>query len=138
MEENKSSVPENVTVIRYNILYSVCMLIAAIIMIIIFMIAKEKEWYYDFFLILAVLFLFDSIYALIRGKYVWLDKQNKTVKIYNTPIFPARKYKYDHLFFKGNRLYCETGGENEFINILRYQCRKDDYEAFVAEVNKGV
>jgi hypothetical protein len=126
------------TDIRFNTFYSVCMFIAAIIMIVIFLTAKEKNWYHEFFLILAILFLIHSIYAFTGSKYVRLDKQSKTVKIYGPFGFAARKFKYDSLFFKGRELYREIDGKTKFINIQRYQCRKKDFEVFVVEVNKGV
>ena len=138
MGKNNGSVHGSLTDIRYNIFYSVGLFTAAIIMIVIFLIVKGKDWYYELFLILALLLLIRGIYALIRSKYVRLDKLSKTVKIYDTPIFWARKYKYDRLFFKDKKLYREIDGKTEFINILRYQCRKNDFEAFVMEVNKVV
>jgi hypothetical protein len=138
MEQVNDSVPGNFTNIRYNNFYSIGLAIAGIIMIVIFLTIKERNLYYDSFLILAVLFLVHGIYALIRTNYVRLDKQGKTVKIYDTPIFWARKYKYDRIFFKDKKLYREIDGKTEFIAIVRYQGRKIDFEAFVAEINKGV
>jgi hypothetical protein len=138
MEKENDLVPESFTYIRYNIYYSVGLSIAAIILILISLTIKGKVWYSNFFLIAGVIFIIHGIYALIRSKYVTLDKQRKTVKVYNTPIFWARKYKYDNLFFKDKVLWSEFNGQTEEIFILHYQCRKDDFEAFVAEVNKGV
>jgi hypothetical protein len=138
MEKNNGSVPGSFTDIRYNIFYSIGLFTAALIMIVIFLPVKGKDWYYELFLILALLLLIRGIYALTRSKYVRLDKQSKTVKIYDTPIFWARKYKYDRLFFKDKKLYREIDGKTEFINIQRYQYRKNDFEDFIVEVNKGV
>ena len=138
MEKENSSVPGSFTDIRYNLFYSIGLCLAAIIVIIILLIVKGENWYYDFLEVLALLLFVNGIYALIRSKYVRLDKQSKTVKIYDTPIFWARKYKYDRLFFKDKKLFSEINGKTEFINILQYQCRKDDLEAFITEVNKGV
>ena len=138
MGKNNGSVPGSFTDIRYNNFYSVGSSTAAIMMIVIYLLVKEKNLYFDFLLILGVLFLIYGISALIRINYVRLDKQNKTVKICDNPIFWTRKYKYDRLFFKDKKLYMEIEGKTEFINILGYQCRKNDFEAFVVEVNKGV
>jgi ABC-type transport system involved in Fe-S cluster assembly fused permease/ATPase subunit len=138
MEKINGPVPGSFTDIRYNIFYSVGLSTVAIIMIVIYLLLKEKNWYYDFFLILAVLFLVYGISALIRTVYLRLDKQSKTVKINDNPIFWMRRYKYDRLFFNDNKLYREIDGKTEFININRYQCRKNDLEAFIVEVNKAV
>lgn len=134
MEKENGSIPGGFTDIRFNIFYFVCIFIIAIIMIGIFLTVKEKNWYYYFFLILAVLFFVHGIGALIGSKYVRLDKQSKTVKIYGPYGFVARKYKYDRLFFKDKELYREIDGKTKFINILRYQCRKKDLEAFIMEI----
>jgi hypothetical protein len=138
MEKTNGPIPESVTDIRYNIFYSVGLSTVGIIMIVISLLVKDKNWYYDFFLILAVLFLVYGFSALIRIVYVRLDKQSKTVKINDNPIFWMRKYKYDRLFFNDNKLYREIDGKTEFINIIRYKCRKNDLEAFIVEVNKEV
>jgi hypothetical protein len=138
MGKNNGSVPGSFTDIRYNNFYSVGSSTAAIIMIVIYLLVKEKNWYFDFLLILGVLFLVYGISALIRINYVKLDKQNKTVKICDNPIFWTRKYKYDRLFFENKKLYREIDGKTEFINIIRYRCRENDFEAFIVEVNKGV
>jgi hypothetical protein len=138
MEKDNGSVSGSFIDIRFNIFYSVCLLIAAIIMLVIFLTVKEKAWYYDFFLILALLFLIHGFYALSGSKYVRLDKQSKTVKIYGLFGIAMRKYKYDRLFFKDKELYREIDGKTKFINLLRNQCRKNDFEAFVVEINKGL
>lgn len=138
MEKENDSAPENYTYIRYNIFYSAGLIIAAIILVLISSTIEGKVWYNNFLLIIGVIFFIHGIYAIIRSKYITLDKQRKTVKVYNTPIFWARKYKYDHLFFKDKVLWSEFNGETVEIFLSRYQCRKDDFEAFIMEVNKGV
>ena len=138
MEKVNDSAPASFTYIRYNIFYSVGLIIAAIILILISATVEGSVYYHNFFLITGVLSFIHGIYAFIRSKYVTLDKQKKTVKVYNTPIFWARKYKYDHLFFKDKVLWSEFNGDTLEIFISRYQCRKDDLEAFITEVNKGV
>jgi hypothetical protein len=137
MKKNSSSESGSFTDIRFNVFYSVCLFVAAIIMTVIFLTVKERSWYYDFFIILAVLFLIHGISALIGSKYVRLDKHGKIVKIYGTFGFVASRYKYDRLFFKDKELYREIEGKTKFINILRYQCRKEDLDAFIDEVNKS-
>jgi hypothetical protein len=137
MDKEHDSAPESFTYIRYNIFYSIGLSTAAIILIITSLTINGNVWYHNFFLISGVLSFIHGIYALIRSKYVTLDKQRKNVKVYNTPIFWGRKYKYDHLFFKDKVLWSEFKGETVEIFISHYQCRKDDFEAFVVEVNKG-
>ena len=140
MEKSNSSEKGSITIIRVNILYTVCVVIIAIFMAVVFIIkAKEKDWYsYLPLLVFALLFLIQGIYSLKGSKYVGLDKQNKKVIIYGLFGIAMRKYKYDRLFFKGKELYREIDGETKFINIARYQCRKYDLEAFVVEVKKEV
>jgi hypothetical protein len=138
MEKYRGSLNQSFTDIRFNIFYSVCTIIIAIILVAIFFTQKENDWYYEFFLILALLFLIQGIYGLTISRYVRLDKENKLVKIYTLYGFAARTYKYERLFFKDNELYREYDGKQKMINILRFQCRKKDYETFVEEVNKGV
>jgi hypothetical protein len=98
---------------------------------------KEEEWYYYFFLILPLLFIVQAIGALSGSKYVRLNKKSKTIIIYGPYGFVVRKYKFDRLFFKDKELYREVEGRDKFINLMRYQCRKNDLEAFIVEVNKG-
>jgi len=138
MEQANDSLPGSSVYIRYNDFYSIGLSVAGITMVLISLTIKERNLYYDSFLILAVLLLVHGIYALNRRNYIRLDKQNKTVKIFDTPIFWARKYKYDRLFFKDKKLYREIDGKTELIAIVRYQCRKDDFDAFIEEINKGV
>jgi hypothetical protein len=138
MEQANDSLPGSSAYIRYNDFYSIGLSVAGITMVLISLTIKERNLYYDSFLILAVLLLVHGIYALNRRNYIRLDKQNKTVKIFDTPIFWARKYKYDRLFFKDKKLYREIDGKTELIAIVRYQCRKDDFDAFIEEINKGV
>ena len=138
MEKDNSSVPRSFTDIRFNIYYVILLFIVSFIMIGIFLTVKEKSWYDDFFLILPILFLVHGIVVLTGSKYIRLDKQSKTIKIYGPFGFAARNYSYDRLFFKDNELYREIDGKTKFLNIVRYQCSKDDLEAFIAEVNKGV
>jgi hypothetical protein len=139
MEKGNSSEKGSITNIRFNILYPVCVIIIAILLTVIFIRVKEKDWYnYIPLLVFALLFIIQAIYSLTGGKYVGLDKQNKKVIIYGLFGIAVRKYKYDRLFFKGKELYREIDGKTKFINIMRSQCRKDDLEAFVVEVNKGV
>jgi hypothetical protein len=138
MEQVNDSAPGSFIYIRYNDFYSIGLSVAGITMILIFLMIKERNLLYDSLLIFAVLLLVHGIYALNRSNYVRLDKQNKTIRIYDTPIFWARKYKYNRLFFKDNKLFRDLDGKTEFINIVRYQCRKDDFDAFIEEINKGV
>lgn len=141
MEKDNSSEKGSITYIRANILYSITMIILAILLTI-FIIVKVKDWHnYIQLLVIPLLFFIHGIYSLIKGSnYVGLDKQNKKVIIYSISgiAMPWRKLKYDRLFFKGKELYREIKRKTKFINILLFQCRKDDLEAFVAEVNKGV
>ena len=138
MEQDKSSLSGNFTDIRFNAFYFVCLFIIAIIMLIgFFLTLQEKDWLTILFLILALIAFIHRISALTRNKYIRLDKQSKRIIIYGFCGIALRKYKYDRLFFKDKELYREYGGKTKFINILRSQCRKDDFEAFVVEVNKG-
>jgi hypothetical protein len=137
MEKHRGSSPEKPMVIRYNVFYTAGIFTVAIIMLGLFLTVREKGWFNSFFLILSVLLFIRGIYALLRSKYVRLDNQTKTVKVYDTPIFWARKYKYDRLLFNDGKIYREIDGKTEYINIIRHQCRKDDFEAFIREINKG-
>jgi hypothetical protein len=141
MEKNNVSVPGSFADIRYDIFYTAGLFIAALILIVIFLIVKGnwQKHYYDIILILGLLLLIRGINALSSGnKYVRLDKQSKTIKIYDAHMFWAQKYKYDRLFFKGKKLCREIDGKTEYINITGFGCMKNDFKAFVAEVNKGV
>ncbi|MGD0756461.1 MAG: hypothetical protein ABR927_15525 [Bacteroidales bacterium] len=138
MEHDNSSVSGSYTDIRFNAFYFVCVFIIAIIMMIGFLqTLKGKDWLSILFLILALIAFIHGIYALTRNKYIRLDKHSKKVIIYGFCGIAVRKYKYDRLFFKDKELYREYEGKTKFINILRSQCRKDDFEAFVVDVNKG-
>jgi hypothetical protein len=103
-----------------------------------FLTLKEKDFLSILFLILSLIILISSIYSLNKNKYIRLDKQNKRIIKYGFCGLAIRKYKYDRLFFKDKELYREYNGKTKFINILRSQCMKDDFEAFVVEVNKKV
>jgi uncharacterized integral membrane protein len=140
MEQGNSSEKGSITFIRVNVYYSVGVFIIAVLLAVIFIIkAKEKDWYnYLPWLVFALLFIIQAIYSLTGSKYVGLDKQNKKVIIYGFFGIALRKYKYDRLFFRNKELYSEYEGKTKFINILDSQCRKDDLEAFVVEVNKGI
>jgi hypothetical protein len=137
MEKDNSSVTADFIDIRFNHFYVVSIFIAAVILLVIIMTTKGEEWYYYFFLILPVLFFVHAIGALSGSKYVRLDKQTKTVIIYGPYGFVVRKYKFDRLFFKDKELYREVEGRDKLINIMRYQCRKNDLSAFIVEVSKG-
>jgi hypothetical protein len=138
MEHDNSSVSGSYTDIRFNAFYFACVFIIAIIMMIGFLqTLKGKDWLSILFLILALIAFIHGIYALTRNKYIRLDKHSKKVIIYGFCGIAVRKYKYDRLFFKDKELYREYEGKTKFINILRSQCRKDDFEAFVVDVNKG-
>jgi hypothetical protein len=138
MEQEKSSVSGSLKDIRFNAFYFVYVFIIAIIGILGFLqTLKGKDWLSILFLILALIAFIHRISALTRNKYIRLDKQSKRIIIYGFCGIALRKYKYDRLFFKDKELYREYGGKTKFINILRSQCRKDDFEAFVVEVNKG-
>jgi hypothetical protein len=138
MEKVNSSVQGGITNIRFNTYYSVSLIIVAVILTVLFLRVKEKDWYYILFLIFAVLFIINGVYALTGSKYVGLDKQNKQVIVYGFFGIALRKYKYDRLFFNDKELYREIHGKTKFINILRSQCKRNDLESFIAEVNKGV
>jgi hypothetical protein len=138
MEQDNSSLSGSYTDIRFNAFYFICVFIIAIITMIGFLQnLKGKDWLSILFLILALIAFIHGIYALTRNKYIRLDKHSKKVIIYGFCGLAVRKYKYDRLFFKDKELYREYDRKTKFINILRSQCRKDDFEAFVVEVNKG-
>ena len=137
MDEDKFSAEECGMVIRFNPVYTAVLFTTATILIVIFLTGIGKKWD-NYFLILSIILMIHGIYTLLRNKYVRLDKKNKTVKVYDTPVFWARKYKYDRLFFTDKKLYSEIEGKTEFINIQRFQCRNEDFEALIEEVNKGV
>ena len=137
MEQDKSSLSGNFTDIRFNAFYFVCLFIIAIIMLIgFFLTLQEKDWLTILFLILALIAFIQGIYSSTRNKYIRLDKQSKRIIKYGFCGIAMRKYTYDHLVFKDKELYMEYGGKTKFINILRPQCKKDDFEAFIVEVNK--
>ena len=86
MDENNFSTEENSTVIRYNVLYTVGLFIFSIVLMGIFLSIAGKNWD-KYFLILSLILLTHGIYALVRNKYVRVDKKSKIIKIYDTPVF---------------------------------------------------
>jgi len=151
MEKERSSHSENYIDIRYNKIYIGFTALLAIIFFTILFISKDddgtsilislsqnRSWGFYFIIIVCLIFLGQIIFALGGARYVRLDKQAKKVIVYGSFFIPAWKYKFERLFFKGKGLYREINGKIKFINIIYFQCRKDDFEAFVNEINKDL
>lgn len=149
-KENSSKTGDNID-IRYNKVFAVLRIIVGIGIIIMLLFDKKDDGTgYELFIkdktdiILAIfllpflLYLADGFYALLAGRYARLDKQAKTVYVYTFFNIPLSKYKYDRLFFDGKALLRVIDGKKKLIAIIRHQCRKDDYETFVNEINKEV
>ncbi len=138
MKKDSISEPGIFVDIRFSRGFSIILFIVAAIMLILYIRGKQQEWYDHLYLISALVLFINGISPYLSRRYVRLDKSNKKVNIYTVFGIVARAYKYDRLFFREMSLYREIGGKTRFINILRSQCVKDDFNNFVKEVNNGV
>jgi len=125
---------EKYTDVRYNKVYSIFVIILAILFIILaIFFSMPSIVFVIVFLIIGLLLLFAGI--TLRGrKYLRLDKQNQIVMIFGIIGSFARKYPYDRIYLEGKKLYIEKSGKKKILNIMQYACDKRDFNTFIKEI----
>jgi hypothetical protein len=88
-------------------------------------------------IVFVLIFVGLGIYSLTGGKALSLDKTNKVLHKYIFYGLTSSKYKYDRLFFKGNKLYREIDGKVKFIELRSIDYNKNDLEILNSEIRKG-
>jgi hypothetical protein len=135
--ENKVS-PEGYVDVRYNLTYSVFMLLAGIGFVI-WPLLSDKEGFMKYYLLLlGLIFLIHGVYAISGRKYIRYDPQGKIISFFGLLELINRKVKYDNLFFRGKDLFRVIKGKTRFINVIRSQCNKEDLDFLFQEIKKDI
>jgi hypothetical protein len=133
--ENKVS-PEGYVNVRYNLTYSIFMLLAGIGFFIWPLLSDKKEFMKYYLLLLGLIFLIHGLYAISGRKYIRYDPQGKVISFFGLLELINRKVKYDNLFFRGKDLFRVVKGKVRFINVIRSQCNKEDLDFLFQEIRK--
>lgn len=133
--ENRVS-PERYIDVRYNLTYSVFMLLAGIGFVIWPLLSDKEGFMKYYFLLIGLIFLIHGVYAISGRKYIRYDPQGKIISFFGLLELINRKVKYDNLFFRGKDLFRVVKGKVRFINVIRSQCNKEDLDLLFQEIKK--
>jgi|WetSurMetagenome_2_1015567.scaffolds.fasta_scaffold00935_16 hypothetical protein len=137
MENGKDASSEKYIDVRYNLIYSILMILFGIAFVVWALWPDQDAFDKYYFLIFGLLLLVQGLYAISGGRYFRYKPIDKKIVFIGLFVLISRSVKFDKLFFRGKELYRVINGKARYINLLRYQCNKKDLENLFQEINKG-
>ena len=122
--------------VRYNKYYSISMFAGTVIFVLISFLLAGKQWSDKaLFLIFGLVTLLNGLFSVIMKVYIGYYPKEKELIFHHFWLL-SRTLRFDRLYFIGKDLYRKTKGKTRFVNVVRNQCVKEDFEKFTDEVKK--
>lgn len=137
MESVKVASPERFINVKFNLLYSLLMILFGIAFVVWALWPERDVFLKYYFLILGLIVLTHGIYAISGGRYFKYYPDDKKIVFSGLFMIIGRTVKFDKLFIKDKDLYRVINGKMRYINLIKYQCNKKDLGIFFQEINKG-
>jgi len=137
MESVKDTSQEGFINVKFNLTYSVLMILFGIVFVIWALWPDRDLFLKYYFLVLGLIVLAHGIYAISGGRYFRYFPEDKKIVFSGLFMIIGRTVKFDKLFIKGKDLYRVINGKVRYINLIKYQCNKKDLDILFQEINKG-
>lgn len=136
METDKQHQLGNCIEIRFNLAYSILILLISVFLALIAFVSKSDDKVIKYLIYaMSFLSLIQGIYAVSGRKFIKYDPNVKKLKFYGLFGIMERNIRFDKLTFEGKDLYREVDGRRKYVNLQRYQCNRGDIMKFIDAVN---
>jgi hypothetical protein len=138
MEIKKDRSAEEFVDVRFNLAYSIIIIIAGAAFAAWALLPGRDLFLKYYFVILGIIILCHGIYAISGAKYFTFDRNGKQFIFFRFFGFMKSSVRYDRLFFRGKELYRVFNNKTRYINLIRYQCRKRDLDILFKMIDSEI